>query len=314
MVLTSVLSAALFASTVAAHGAVTSYVIGGTTYPGYTGFSPQSSPPSIQRQWPNYDPIYSVTSSARTCNGGTSAALSAEVAAGGTVTAKWAQWTHAQGPVTVYLFRCSGAFSSCSGSGNGWFKIDEEGLISPPLTGEQWGTGVVLRTLQWTSTIPSNLAPGNYLIRHELLALHQSNTPQFYPECAQIVVTGSGTASPSGSYLTSIPGDATANDPGVLIDIYSSTATTYRVPGPPVWGGQSGNPPQSSQPPQTTTARPPTTTTARPPTTTTSPPVQTGGGTVQRYGQCGGQGWTGATACVSPYTCQRQNDYYSQCL
>jgi hypothetical protein len=35
MVFTSVLSAALFASAVAAHGAVTSYVIGGTTYPGY---------------------------------------------------------------------------------------------------------------------------------------------------------------------------------------------------------------------------------------------------------------------------------------
>ncbi|KAF3931932.1 hypothetical protein ABW20_dc0101136 [Dactylellina cionopaga] len=32
------------------------------------------------------------------------------------------------------------------------------------------------------------------------------------------------------------------------------------------------------------------------------------------YGQCGGIGWTGATTCVSGATCQKSNDYYSQCL
>ncbi|TGO60588.1 hypothetical protein BCON_0034g00240 [Botryotinia convoluta] len=32
------------------------------------------------------------------------------------------------------------------------------------------------------------------------------------------------------------------------------------------------------------------------------------------YAQCGGQGWTGATTCVSGYTCVVNNQYYSQCL
>jgi len=32
------------------------------------------------------------------------------------------------------------------------------------------------------------------------------------------------------------------------------------------------------------------------------------------YGQCGGNGWTGATTCVSGYTCQLSNAYYSQCV
>jgi len=32
------------------------------------------------------------------------------------------------------------------------------------------------------------------------------------------------------------------------------------------------------------------------------------------YGQCGGQGWTGQTNCVSGTDCRYQNDYYSQCL
>ncbi|KAL9624960.1 MAG: hypothetical protein Q9160_001007 [Pyrenula sp. 1 TL-2023] len=32
------------------------------------------------------------------------------------------------------------------------------------------------------------------------------------------------------------------------------------------------------------------------------------------WGQCGGTGWTGATTCVSGYTCQYSNAYYSQCV
>lgn len=32
------------------------------------------------------------------------------------------------------------------------------------------------------------------------------------------------------------------------------------------------------------------------------------------YGQCGGQSWTGATTCVSGYTCTYQSEFYSQCL
>ncbi|KAK2804672.1 hypothetical protein FQN50_006511 [Emmonsiellopsis sp. PD_5] len=232
---TSGLSAALFASAVAAHGAVTSYKIGGTDYPGYTGFSPGSSPETIQRQWPDYNPIMEVADAMMTCNGGTTAQLSAEVAAGSEVTAIWSQWTHAQGPVMVWMYQCAGDFAACDGKGNNWFKIDEAGLIEGPIDGEGWGTGVVLKELQWTSVIPANLAPGNYLIRHELLALHQANTPQFYPECAQLVVTGSGTETPGGEYLTAIPAYASQDDPGVTVDIYQGGLTSYTCPGPAVW-------------------------------------------------------------------------------
>jgi len=41
-----------------------------------------------------------------------------------------------------------------------------------------WAGDEILDTLYWTSTIPATLAPGNYLIRHELLAVHQANNPQ----------------------------------------------------------------------------------------------------------------------------------------
>ncbi|KAF9889036.1 hypothetical protein FE257_008013 [Aspergillus nanangensis] len=36
-------------------------------------------------------------------------------------------------------------------------------------------------------------------------------------------------------------------------------------------------------------------------------------GTVAKYGQCGGQGWTGATQCQSGSTCAVVGQYYSQC-
>lgn len=43
-------------------------------------------------------------------------------------------------------------------------------------------------------------------------------------------------------------------------------------------------------------------------------PTQPAAGTVEHWGQCGGQGWTGATVCVSPWTCTASNSWYSQCL
>lgn len=54
------------------------------------------------------------------------------------------------------------------------------------------------------------------------------------------------------------------------------------------------------------------TTTATATTTTTGTSTSTAA--VQHWGQCGGQGWMGPTTCVSPYTCQVLNLYYSQCL
>ncbi|KAK0733798.1 glycoside hydrolase family 61 protein [Lasiosphaeria miniovina] len=225
------------ASAVSGHGAVTSYTIGSTIYPGYDGFAPAASPKTIQFPWPDYNPTLTVTDAKMRCNGGTTAQLSASVAAGENVTAVYKQWTHQQGPVMVWMFKCAADFASCDGDGKGWFKIDQMGLFGTALDSNDWGTAIVVKNLEWSSVVPKSLAPGNYLIRHELLALHQANTPQFYAECAQLVVTGSGTAAPPTDFLFSIPGYAPQSDPGITIDIYSSKATTYTCPGGPVWSG-----------------------------------------------------------------------------
>ncbi|KAL2128547.1 hypothetical protein VTI74DRAFT_9033 [Chaetomium olivicolor] len=49
-------------------------------------------------------------------------------------------------------------------------------------------------------------------------------------------------------------------------------------------------------------------------TSTSSAPTTSATALAQRWQQCGGNGWTGPTQCVSPWVCTKQNDWYSQCL
>ncbi|KAK4235208.1 glycoside hydrolase [Achaetomium macrosporum] len=50
-------------------------------------------------------------------------------------------------------------------------------------------------------------------------------------------------------------------------------------------------------------------------TSASSKPSQTSGScTAQRWAQCGGSRFTACITCVSGTTCQKQNDWYSQCL
>lgn len=67
----------------------------------------------------------------------------------------------------VYMASCGG--SSCTGfnaNNANWFKIDQSGLLSGTLSTGQWGMGqLVANNNSWTSTIPSSLAAGAYLIR-----------------------------------------------------------------------------------------------------------------------------------------------------
>ncbi|KAI0743933.1 glycoside hydrolase [Daedaleopsis nitida] len=234
---------ALGATQAAGHGGVLSYNIAGQDYNGFVPYNSASGQSSIQREWDTYNPITDPTDALLACNinGASlgSAQKSATVPAGSKVTAYWNQWPHVVGPVMVYMANCNGACTSSNPASLSWFKIDQAGLISGTLPNGTWGQGeLVANNNSWTSTIPASLAPGEYFIRHELLAIHTSNQPQFYPECAQLIVTGSGSAQPSGSYFTKFPGAYSMSDPGVGIDIYSQpNVSNYTIPGPSVWRG-----------------------------------------------------------------------------
>ncbi|KAG9121400.1 hypothetical protein FRC07_002663 [Ceratobasidium sp. 392] len=309
---------------IAAHGGVTSFSIGSTTYQGWQPYLSPSGQTTAGRPYSSYDPILNPTASTIHCNddgsqGPNQQTLTIAGESGQSITAYYPQWTHAEGPYTVYLAACPS--TGCNGVNTGsvkWFKIYELGLISGTVYTGKWANGLLMANLKWETTIPANLKAGYYFIRWETLALHQANTPQFYPECAQLQVTGSGTAYPTSEYLVSIPGAWTASDPGVNINIYSDAAktqTTYPIPGPRVYPGFGGSGTNPSNPvtsnPATTTSKPTTTTPVTSSTPTTSAPP-TGG--AAHYAQCGGIGWSGATTCASPYTCTKVNDYYYQCL
>jgi hypothetical protein len=113
-------------------------------------------------------------------------------------------------------------------SGNVWFKIEQNGSTpsaDPPFTSNM---------NEVYTTIPASLKPGNYLVRYEHIGLHIAGAPQFYIACAQVKVTGSGSASPSS--LVSFPGAYSRNDPGLTFVIYGNK-NTYPYPGPSVWRG-----------------------------------------------------------------------------
>ncbi len=84
--------------------------------------------------------------------------------------------------------------------------------------------------LTWLVRIPTDIAPGNYVLRHEMIALHaagNANGAQNYPFCFNLAISGSGTKSPEGMPATQL---YKANDPGILYDLFTKHST-YVIPG-----------------------------------------------------------------------------------
>jgi hypothetical protein len=80
-------------------------------------------------------------------------------------------------------------------------------------------------------TLPSNIAPGNYIIRHEIIALHLANEmggAEFYPSCSQLNISGTGTGAPTSKDLVSFPGAYSDTDPGIYVPAVSSTFIYFK--------------------------------------------------------------------------------------
>jgi hypothetical protein len=215
------------------------------------------------------------------------------------------------GVVNIYMANAAGDASTFSGqTGDVWFKVYEITAVT------DGGTTITFPAQNLTAvnfTIPAELPSGQYLVRMESIALHVASTyggAQFYIACAQIEVTGGGSGTPGP--LVAIPGVYTGYEPGILIDIYYPIPANYTQPGPAVWpasGSSSSGSPTTSPKSSSTPSSTPVKTTSAP----SSAPTSTGG-TAAEYAQCGGEGWTGATACATPFVCTATNVYYSQCL
>jgi cellulase len=156
------------------------------------------------------------------------------------------------GPIIYYLAKVDNA-ATAGTTGLQWFKVGHEGL-----SGNQWAVDKMISAGGWHYfTMPNCVAPGDYLLRAELIALHgaqnsgqaqcksiinhipsvfEFNAGQVYMECAQIRVTGSGTS--TGGSKVSFPGAYKANDPGILVNVYDNAGSpymggrSYTIPGP----------------------------------------------------------------------------------
>ncbi|KAK5070341.1 hypothetical protein LTR64_000011 [Lithohypha guttulata] len=232
-------------SPAAAHGYVQGIVAEGQYYQGYRpNFQWQQSTPQVAG-WSdplNIDNGYvsDYTSPDIICHlGATPGQTYVTVEAGDTVTLQWTPWPTAHlGPILTYLANCNGECTNVAKTDLLFNKIDEVGLIQGGSSPGQWAVNELLaNNNSWTVTIPSQVAPGNYVLRNEIIALQEAQTlgrAQNYPQCINLKVTGTGTNTLSGG--TQATQMYRQTDPGLFIDIYQALSN-YTIPGPQLLAG-----------------------------------------------------------------------------
>ncbi|KAG7116989.1 Polysaccharide monooxygenase Cel61a like protein [Verticillium longisporum] len=311
------------ASQVAAHGFVSDVIINGVKYKNYDPTSDWYQAPAnrpIRAGWTaeQEDLGFVAPNAYGTPNiichrQATPGKGHIRVAAGDVVTLQWNTWPEShKGPVFDHLANCNGPCESVNKNDLRFFKIDGAGLTTAPST--YAGDLLIQNKNQWSVRIPTNIAPGNYVLRHEILALHsaaQANGAQSYPQCINLEITGSGTSKPAGTAGISL---LSSTEAGVNWNVWVPAAS-YPIPGGPIVEGGVSQIPQSAV---TATATGTVTPAGQSgPAPTVAPPTTTqpsNGATAPVWGQCGGQGWTGPTACTAGNRCNVQNAFYSQCV
>jgi len=308
--------AAVFAQNVAAHATFQQLWVDGVDYGGQCARRPASN-----------SPVTNVNSADLRCNAGAArVAGKCPVKAGGTVTVEMHQQNGDRscanegiggahyGPIMVYLSKVSDA-ATADGS-TGWFKIFQDSWAPNPAgrVGDDdfWGVKDLNKCCgRMDVKIPSDIPSGDYLLRAEAIALHASGSSggaQLYMTCFQITVSGGGNASPP---TVTFPGAYKASDPGILVNIHGKL-TTYIAPGPTVYaGGSTKSAGSGCSGCEATCAvgSGPTATVSSAPLPTSAPGNgggdgggnQPGGCTVPKYGQCGGNGYTGCKTCEVSY-------------
>ncbi|KAJ2657898.1 hypothetical protein IWW48_004296 [Coemansia sp. RSA 1200] len=125
-----------------------------------------------------------------------------------------------------------------NGKGQVWFKIFELGYN--PDT-KDWCIDVFNRQNgKLDIEIPADIKQGGYLVRTEVIALHEAERQygddkdagaQYYPNCAQVYIIGNGTAEPKG---VAIPGVYEKSQPGIHFNLWNGYKS-YPIPGPELY-------------------------------------------------------------------------------
>ena len=94
-----------------------------------------------------------------------------------------------------------------------------------------WGaTQLIANNNSWLLRLPTDIEPGNYVLRHEIIALHAANQAdgaQNYPFCFNLAISSAGTKRPDGLLGTAL---YKSSDPGILFSLFVKY-TSYVIPG-----------------------------------------------------------------------------------
>jgi len=228
----------------AAHAIVKQLVIDGNVYPGYDprfdiaykqrriewGFSNKAPAGGI-------GPAQNMSSPDMACRFAPvqPPALMAVARAGSNITYSWgAYYQSHKGPVVTYMGRL--AQPQQDPTTVDFFKIHENAYDTKT---HLFGSEVMYnQNMTWTVQIPSNIKPGDYIVRHELIALHyalKEMGPEFYISCLNVKVLGDGTAEPKDTGR--FPGAYKPDDPYLKFNLHNHE-NKYIPPGPKLFQGE----------------------------------------------------------------------------
>ncbi|KAJ1303501.1 hypothetical protein OPQ81_011687 [Rhizoctonia solani] len=177
--------------------------------------------------------------------GATPGSVVASAKPGDTLVYSWANavaedgnWIHDTGPMMTYFAQVPAGQTADTFTGEGakWFKTDEVGKKN-----NKWVQASLMSGATFKTKIPETVPNGDYLVRHEIIALHNAENKdgvEFYPSCFQVRIKNSnaGNATVIANPTLSFPGAYTANDPGLLVNVFAQAAdgSEYKFPAGPI--------------------------------------------------------------------------------
>ncbi|KAL1747209.1 glycoside hydrolase family 61 protein [Schizophyllum fasciatum] len=255
-----------------AHGYVSSITIDGEKHKGPNVSDEQTAGKFAIRAVNTINPVKGAKNPDILCGPGAKAASEhAAARPGSAIEVQWVggggqKWPHEVGPLLSYLAKCpDGDCSKWDAKDAQWFKIAEDGMREDGT----WVHKDLMKGLPAKLSLPDGLASGAYLLRHEIIALHNAKDEggaEFYESCAQIKVGDGGdgdedgdkggmsaksksgasgkskggdssnseAGAPAKSELVSFPGAYSDEDKGILVDAYDLKPKDYVFPGPPI--------------------------------------------------------------------------------
>ncbi|KAF2264947.1 glycoside hydrolase [Lojkania enalia] len=239
-------------SLISAHGRITN--ISTSSGAVYEGWDPETAlesinlPPLAAWSASNLGNIFvppsSFNSSDITCHfNATPGALHVNASTGDILRFQWNEWpvSH-KGPVLTYLAACNASCANVDKDKLHWVKIDQLGWLNSSgieSLGGTWASDILIaQNFAWNVKIPEGLAQGDYVLRHEIIALHVANEldgAQAYPQCVNLRVQNEGGEKKTerGVVGSELYGE---KDKGILVDIHGKI-DGYEIPGPLVWSG-----------------------------------------------------------------------------